>query len=67
MSQLMLLMHLSPFLVAHLLVSGVVSTTLQILNNCDYTIWPGINSTYDPKPRLYVTPAIPTGFFPWKE
>ncbi|KAJ6767357.1 hypothetical protein OIU79_023176 [Salix purpurea] len=33
-----------------------------MLNNCDYTIWPGINSTYDPKPLLYVTPAIPTGF-----
>ena len=45
-----------------LLLAGVVSTTLTILNNCDYTIWPGINSTYDPKPLLYVTPKIPTGF-----
>ena len=45
-----------------LLLAGVVSTTLTILNNCDYTIWPGINSTYDPKPLLYVTPTIPTGF-----
>ncbi|KAG6778532.1 hypothetical protein POTOM_014869 [Populus tomentosa] len=62
MSLLKLLMHLSPFLVAHLFVSGVDSATLTILNNCDYTIWPGINSTYDPRPRLYLIPAIPTGF-----
>ncbi|KAJ6935122.1 hypothetical protein NC652_010200 [Populus alba x Populus x berolinensis] len=62
MSLLKLLMHLSPFLVAHLFVSGVDSATLTILNNCDYTIWPGINSTYDPRPRLYLIRAIPTGF-----
>ena len=44
-----------------LLLAVVDSVTLTILNNCDYTIWPGINSTYDPIPRFYVTPAT-TGF-----
>ncbi|KAB5533673.1 hypothetical protein DKX38_016759 [Salix brachista] len=45
MSRIVLLMHLSSFLVAHLLISGVVSTTFTITNSCNYTVWPGVLSS----------------------
>ncbi|KAG5234646.1 G-type lectin S-receptor serine/threonine-protein kinase [Salix suchowensis] len=38
-------MHLSSFLVAHLLITGVVSTTFTITNSCNYTVWPGVSSS----------------------
>ncbi|XP_034927751.1 PR5-like receptor kinase [Populus alba] len=44
MSVIKLLVHLSSFLVAHLFISGVVSTTFTITNKCNYTVWPGILS-----------------------
>ncbi|XP_052308340.1 PR5-like receptor kinase isoform X2 [Populus trichocarpa] len=44
MSVIKLLVHLSSFLVAHLFISGVVSTTFTITNKCNYTVWPGISS-----------------------
>ncbi|KAI9395679.1 hypothetical protein POPTR_004G014700v4 [Populus trichocarpa] len=44
MSVIILLVHLSSFLVAHLFISGVVSTTFTITNKCNYTVWPGISS-----------------------
>uniref|UniRef100_A0A6N2KMN3 non-specific serine/threonine protein kinase n=1 Tax=Salix viminalis TaxID=40686 RepID=A0A6N2KMN3_SALVM len=44
MSRIILLMHLSSFLVAHLFISGVVSTTFTITNSCNYTVWPGVFS-----------------------
>ncbi|KAI9395674.1 hypothetical protein POPTR_004G014512v4 [Populus trichocarpa] len=44
MSVIILLVHLSSFLVAHLFISGVVSTTFTITNKCSYTVWPGIFS-----------------------
>ncbi|KAJ6292394.1 hypothetical protein OIU78_024548 [Salix suchowensis] len=45
MSRIILLMHLSSFLVAHLLITGVVSTTFTITNSCNYTVWPGVSSS----------------------
>uniref|UniRef100_A0A2P2Q4W9 Thaumatin-like protein 1 n=1 Tax=Rhizophora mucronata TaxID=61149 RepID=A0A2P2Q4W9_RHIMU len=39
---------------AHLLISGVVSTTFTITNECDYTVWPGILSNAD-APALSTT------------
>ncbi|KAB5533675.1 hypothetical protein DKX38_016761 [Salix brachista] len=45
MSRIVLLMHLSSFLVAHLFISGVVSTTFTITNSCNYTVWPGVSSS----------------------
>ncbi|KAG5234647.1 G-type lectin S-receptor serine/threonine-protein kinase [Salix suchowensis] len=45
MSRIILLVHLSSFLVAHLLISGVVSTTFTITNSCNNTVWPGVLST----------------------
>ncbi|KAJ6728869.1 hypothetical protein OIU74_006869 [Salix koriyanagi] len=45
MSRIILLMHLSSFLVAHLFISGVVSTTFTITNSCAYTVWPGVSSS----------------------
>ncbi|KAJ6769544.1 hypothetical protein OIU79_020401 [Salix purpurea] len=44
MSRIILLMHLSSFLVAHLFISGVVSTTFTITNSRSYTVWPGVSS-----------------------
>ncbi|KAJ6769542.1 hypothetical protein OIU79_020400 [Salix purpurea] len=44
MSRIILIMHLSSFLVAHLFISGVVSTTFTITNSCNYTVWPGVSS-----------------------
>lgn len=44
MSVIILLVHLSSFLVAHLFISGVVSTKFIITNKCNYTVWPGIFS-----------------------
>ncbi|KAG5234615.1 G-type lectin S-receptor serine/threonine-protein kinase [Salix suchowensis] len=41
-------MHLSSFLVAHLFISGVVSTTFTIKNSCNYTVWPGVLSAGGP-------------------
>ncbi|KAG5234618.1 G-type lectin S-receptor serine/threonine-protein kinase [Salix suchowensis] len=37
-------MHFSSVLVAHLFISGVVSTTFTITNSCNYTVWPGVYS-----------------------
>ncbi|KAJ6769538.1 hypothetical protein OIU79_020396 [Salix purpurea] len=48
MSRIILLMHLSSFLVAHLFISGVVSTTFTITNSCNYTVWPGVYSLATP-------------------
>ncbi|XP_011037769.1 PREDICTED: thaumatin-like protein 1, partial [Populus euphratica] len=45
MSVIKVLVHLSSFLVAHLFISGVVSTTFTITNKCSYTVWPGIYSS----------------------
>ncbi|KAL5557867.1 hypothetical protein UlMin_034078 [Ulmus minor] len=52
--------QLMPFLVVFLivqpLISGVVSKTFNIVNKCEYTVWPGILS------NAGVSPISPTGF-----
>ncbi|KAL5557865.1 hypothetical protein UlMin_034076 [Ulmus minor] len=52
--------QLTPFLVVFLTVqlitSGVVSITFDIVNKCEYTVWPGILS------NAGVSPISPTGF-----
>ncbi|KAG6754572.1 hypothetical protein POTOM_040361 [Populus tomentosa] len=45
MCRIILLMHLSSFLVAHLFISEVVSTTFTITNSCNHTVWPGVSSS----------------------
>ncbi|KAB5533679.1 hypothetical protein DKX38_016769 [Salix brachista] len=75
MSRIVLLMHLSSFLVAHLFISGVVSTTFTITNSCNYTAWPGVYSLATPdfstagffleknESRIIKAPASWTGRF----
>ncbi|KAJ6769539.1 hypothetical protein OIU79_020397 [Salix purpurea] len=75
MSRIILLMHLSSFLVAHLFISGVVSTTFTITNSCNYTVWPGVYSLATPafsttgfsleknESRIIKAPASWTGRF----
>lgn len=61
MSQRTLLIPLSSFFIAHLLISGVVSTTFTITNKCGYTVWPGILSNAD-APALSTTGfSLPKG------
>ncbi|KAJ6336322.1 hypothetical protein OIU78_012841 [Salix suchowensis] len=54
MSQLTLFIPLSSFFIAHLLISGVASTTFTLTNKCGYTVWPGILSNAD-APALSTT------------
>ncbi|KAG5234617.1 G-type lectin S-receptor serine/threonine-protein kinase [Salix suchowensis] len=48
MSRIILPMHFSSVLVAHLFISAVVSTTFTITNSCNYTVWPGVYSDGTP-------------------
>lgn len=43
-------MDLICFFIAHLFISGVVSTTFSVTNNCNYTIWPGFLANEDDPP-----------------
>nr|TKR74962.1 hypothetical protein D5086_0000290030 [Populus alba] len=75
MSRIILLKHLSSFLVAHLFISGVVSTTFTITNSCNYKVWPGVYSSRTPafsttgfsldknESRIIKAPASWTGSF----
>ncbi|KAL9347020.1 hypothetical protein Peur_061873 [Populus x canadensis] len=43
-------MDLICFFIAHLFISGVVSTTFSVTNKCNYTIWPGFLANEDDPP-----------------
>ncbi|KAF9672070.1 hypothetical protein SADUNF_Sadunf11G0002300 [Salix dunnii] len=43
-------MDLIRFFIAHLFISGVVSTTFSVTNLCNYTIWPGFLGNEDDPP-----------------
>ncbi|KAG5234648.1 G-type lectin S-receptor serine/threonine-protein kinase [Salix suchowensis] len=43
-------MDLIRFFIAHLFISGVVSTTFSVTNLCNYTIWPGFLGYEDDPP-----------------
>ncbi|CAK7351239.1 unnamed protein product [Dovyalis caffra] len=54
-------MDLISFFIAHLFISGVVSTTFTVTNKCNYTIWPGFLSNEDDSLLSTTSLSLQTG------
>ncbi|CAN7076332.1 unnamed protein product [Brassica oleracea var. botrytis] len=52
------LVKVSSFLVVILfLINGASSTTFTVVNQCNYTVWPGLQFSLAPEPLPYPPPV----------